>query len=279
MSRRIYDLTAIARPLEPAYRTNLAVLVLVPVVALLAAALSFAGLHPEASPLQAAATSALAAFGAWAVTRELAPDDNPAAFVSMLLAVAACTFLPVATVLPLFVTLFLLRIVNRTTGLAATPVDALLVTMFAAWVAWRLGAPLIALAAAAAFALDAVLPGGSVGSRVAAVVLAVLAIAGFAVPDDVALAANLETSTWLIVAGIAGAYGLTLLSRQPVRSTGDATGAPLSTARVRAGMLVGLLATFYFVVRAPGPAGHPDALLLACLAGVAAGAALTALRR
>ena len=40
----------------------------------------------QGAPMQAAIAAALSAFGAWALTRELAPDDNPAAFVSLVLA-------------------------------------------------------------------------------------------------------------------------------------------------------------------------------------------------
>jgi hypothetical protein len=272
MTRRLYTLTSIARPLEPGYPTNLAVLLLVPLAALLAAWMSIAGIHAQTPPLRAAITTALAAFGAWAVTREFAPDDNPAAFVSMLLAVAASVVMPFDSLLPLFVTLLLVRIVNHSTGLPPTLVDALLVTCFAAWAAWNLGAPLIAAAGALAFALDAILPGGSARSWVPALALAALAVARLLLADDVTWVADgLPGLSWLILATIMAAYVLALLRTRSVASTGDATGEPLSPRRVRAGMLVGALAACWFMLTTGGADARPEAPLFACLAGVAAG--------
>ena len=50
--------------------------------------------------------------------REFAPDNNPAAFVGVVLAYAALLLLGPGAYLLVFTTLFLVRIVNRTTGLA-----------------------------------------------------------------------------------------------------------------------------------------------------------------
>lgn len=266
-------MTSIARPLEPAYRTNLAVLIIVPVVALLAAGLSMAGLHAAATPVRAAMTTALAAFGAWALTRELAPDDNPAAFVSLVLAILACILAPVESLLPLFVTLFLVRIVNRTTGLAATAIDTLLVAGFAGWVAWRLGMPLIAVAGAAAFVLDAIQPNGNARSWLAAFVLGVFGLALLAAGPGVTVVAGQSGLWWGVVIAITVSYAFVIFRTDSVTSTGDATNEPLSPARVRCGMGVAGLVAFCFLVRTD-PAGlPPDLLIFACLAGVVAGAA------
>ena len=72
---RLSALTSLGRPLDPAWSTNRAVLWLLPALAILGAGLAWRdGLDP-ASVAFAGFRTALLGFGAWAVARELAPDD------------------------------------------------------------------------------------------------------------------------------------------------------------------------------------------------------------
>ena len=102
---------------------------------------------------------ALVAFGGWALTRELAPDDNPAAFIAMALAVGAL-FAGADSVLLIFIAMFLARVVNRTTGLGPRVIDSVMVAGLACWASFGLGQPLIGLVAAFAFAADGTLADG-----------------------------------------------------------------------------------------------------------------------
>ena len=109
----IYKITSIGRPLDPSYVTNKAVLLLMPAAGIVAAA---ASVFRDASGLQIAASAlagVIVVFGTWALARELVPDDNPTAFVSMGLALATLLVVDSPNLLLLFVTLFLVRIVNR----------------------------------------------------------------------------------------------------------------------------------------------------------------------
>ncbi len=174
---RLYRVTSIGRPLDPSYRTNLAVLVLMPVAALVAAvaaAIRGDGLGAIAAQALVGPT---AAFGAWALARELAPDDNPAAFVSMALAFAASLTVASPSLLLLFATLGMVRIVNRTVGPPARLTDSLVVLGLILATAWITRSPVLPVVGAVAFALDASLEDGTRRQ----LAFAVLALVGAAV--------------------------------------------------------------------------------------------------
>ncbi len=243
MSDPAYRFSGIGRPVDPAYPTNRAVLVLVS-LGFVAGALR--GFRADGAWLVAGflgINAALTLFLAWALTRELAPDDDPAAFVAAGLAGVAWSLLGTQSLLIPATLLVAVRLVSRTTGKAAEPTDAFLVLPlfgFAAWVAsWTLG-----LAGAAALAIDATLPRapGQAERRyhlgLAVVVLFVTAArllagtGGLQLPDGALLLSG--------IAVLAGGAGLVYPSP---RSCGDVDGEPLVDARVRGALLLGVLAT------------------------------------
>ncbi len=266
---RVYRLTSIGRPVVPSVRTNLAILVLMPIGALLYAAV---GAWQGAAPGVVAAsaiTGLLVVFGAWALTRELAPDDNAAAFVAVLFAFAALIAYREVSLLLLFTTMFLVRIVNRSTGLAPRLHDSVLVLALALWCAWSLSMPMLTLVAAAAFALDARLAGG----RTVQLCFAAAAVIAFVLllftPEGLSLTISLTLDRRaLVLAVIAVAYVVVIGLTGPMQSVGDATGVSLDTGRVRAGMLVGLLVPLLVPLTAPDRGDFP-VLAWACLAAVA----------
>ena len=86
---RIYKYTSIGRPLEPAFPSNKAVLILMPLGAVLGAIAAWMDGQSGVQLLQQAISFLLIVFGAWALARELDPDDHTAAFISMAAAVFA----------------------------------------------------------------------------------------------------------------------------------------------------------------------------------------------
>lgn len=263
----LYRFTSIARPVDPAYPTNRALLWLVPAAAAAAALLGLAGFGGDASIVTMAVATALATFGAWALTRELAPDDNPAAFVSFVFAFGAQVLWGPMTVIPLFVALVLVRIVNRSTGLPPRLTDAVLVTGFVVWAMDRLGDPLVGVAATIAFFLDASLARPARWQLVPGFVCLAASMA-FVVRDGVAMPAlaGLEGVTFWLATAILTAYAVVILATRACLSVGDVSGERLDAARVRGGMFVaGLLAA-----GAPVLAGEArlNTLIWACLLGV-----------
>ena len=271
----VYRYSSVARPVDPAYPTNRALLRLLPVIAIASAGASAIGLGQQ-TPVQAALAATLSAFGAWALTRELAPDDNPAAFVSLVLALGAQLVFGPITVLPLFVALVLVRIVNRSTGMRPRVVETALLVGFITWTIVRLDDPMIGVAASLAFFLDASLAQPARWQLLTGFTCFLVSLY-FVVSDGLSTPALTGLHGAALIAGIVVILGFfwVLVSTRDVRAVGDVSGEPLDPARVRSGMFVAA----FLAAAAPMYAGDPglNPLLLACLAGAAFSQCLAAL--
>ncbi|MEJ2540353.1 MAG: hypothetical protein P8188_10340 [Gemmatimonadota bacterium] len=262
-------LTSLARPLDPGWPTNRAVLFLMPLGGLAFALLDDShGWVPRAG---AALVGAGTVLGGWALGRELDPDRQGAAFVAMALAVTAALVEPTARLVVLFALLVLVRTVNRTVGPPATLPDLVAGLALAGVSAVALGAPEIMLGAALAFGADAAL-GGPGRSRWAAVVA--LGVTGL-------LAAGgslIGVGPWRWGAPSPGGLGVTavvavgfvaaLLRTGSVESVSDLTGEPLQARRIRWGMAVALAVAVATLLHGD-PGIRQGVLVWATLAGVA----------
>lgn len=233
----MYRFTSIARPIDPAYLTNRALLIVLPVVGLLSAGLAY--LHDTgAGPLTAALSGALVAFAAWALTRELAPDYNGAAFVALAFAWLAYSVFGVRLVLLLFVALVLIRVVNRSTGLPLRPLDTLGVLGFCIWAAASTQQPLILLIASLAFVLDARLK-EPLRRHYLAAAACLAAFAWMLLRDARLFAGDLTAWDWSLVgASVLGVGLLVKMNPEPV-SYCDTAPQRLDRVRVSAGLIVG----------------------------------------
>ena len=235
----LYRFTSIARPVDPRYPTNRALLIVLPLLALASAGL--AGIYElRGDPLSASLAALLTGFVAWALTRELAPDDDAAAFVALGLAWLLSVFFGASSVLLPFVALFLVRIVNRSTGLAARLLDTFAVLGFCIWAAITLEQATILLLAAAAFALDATLKDPLrhhfLAAFVCIVVFAWMLFDGAALVSD-----HLTSKDWLMLFALAVAIlSVAKQTGEPV-SVCDALPERLDALRVNAGLVVGFL--------------------------------------
>ncbi|TFG52266.1 MAG: hypothetical protein E4H37_06410, partial [Gemmatimonadales bacterium] len=267
---RIYRVTSIGRPLDPSYRTNLAVLVLMPVAAVVAALVAAIRGDPAGAIAAQALVGPAAAFGAWALARELAPDDNPAAFVSMALAFAASLTVASPSLLLLFTTLGMVRIVNRTVGPPARLTDSLVVLGLILATAWIIRSPVLPVVGAVAFALDASLEDGTRRQLAFAMLALVGAAVALGVVDTATESHTLPVATGALIGIVSVGFGIAIARTRRVSSVADMTGQPLSVNRVRAGMFIALLVAVQAVLL--GTEGlELSALVWATLAGVAIG--------
>lgn len=247
----MHRFSSIGRPIDRRYATNRAVASL----ALLVAVASFlvlrlSGESPPASFLRAVSL-AVGFFLAWAIARELDPDHGASAFVA-----AGLTLIPLATLArpdyaAVFLVLLLLRIVNRSVGPAARPLDTIGILALVAVAAWR-GNPLIVMAAAIAFILDGILKPGhrihlaAAGASLGLVVVAWTNLAG-------GLPGAPDMTSWL---GLGATLPILILikgSGDPL-SVSDDGGGRLSATRVRSAQWLGFL-LFAALVVGSGPAG------------------------
>ncbi len=246
MGHPIHRFSAIARPVEPQYPTNLAILL---VMGACAIGLGVTALARGASATDAGLaglTGALMVFATWALARDLAPDDNPAAFVALIpiaVVVGLGSHPPGLSQLPAaLLTIGLVRVVNRSVGPPAKLTDQIAVIVMLGLVVRDEHTAAAGLAAVLAFGLDAVLvqrhPRGWIFAG-----LAVLAtVVGIATAD--VLPSLATPGPWTIAAiAVAGLFGVVIATQPPPRAEADVSaGGPLRRDRVQGGMLVGLVA-------------------------------------
>ncbi len=273
---RIYTLTSIGRPIEMRISTNRLMVILLAPSALVALLLAFWQEVPAVGAVVFALTTALGAFGGWALGRELDPDDQAAAFIAQALAVLVMLFIGPGGAsylfLVLFTTLGLVRQVNRTTGLEARLTDSLLLLGLTLWVMYGTENPLYGLVAGLSFALD-----GSLKKALRRQWLfAILSVGGtvvYMVDHDLGFGMISPPHTlpqWL-AALVAVVFALNILSTKKVISVTDVSRGVLNVTRVRGGMWVALVALVL---------GLPEVAEVAVIAAAAAGISLAgALRR
>jgi hypothetical protein len=262
-----YRFSGVARPVDPAYPTNKAVLLFAPVAFLFGAMLAYFDGSGFGAILLAGLNASLLLFFTWALTRELSPDDNPAAFLAATLALAVWHRVGPQSILTLAMILMAARLVNRSTGKPAMFHDSLLaiagfgaMAWFSSWVFGAIGA--------LAFVLDAWLPVAGTQPRrrdhlAFALVLAIVTGIRVSVGSEpMRLPAHLP-----VFGAIAGLCALAVLLYPRPESDGDIDGYPLVHARVRGALAVGLLATVLLTLD-PGVDPFGIAGLWACVLAV-----------
>lgn len=265
----VYRYTAIGRPLDPKWPSNKAVLILMP-LALLAGVIwtLFQGQGLQTALLNGL-VFALAVFGSWAMGRELLPDDHAAAFVGMAMAFLACLSFQSPGLLLIFTTLGLVRIVNRSSGLAARWGDSIVVTVLVVCTVYATQSPWFGAVAALAFVLDASLK-NPLRRQLLFAALSLGTMVVYIVDYDVSwltVQAPRSLLQWLAVICTL-MIGLNLYLVKKVHSRGDVNGKRLDPDRVKAAIVVALLAMFQALDKMPDVI-----LLLATIAGLCLGMA------
>jgi len=239
---QLTDVTALARPIDPRYPTNLAISVASLVVAAGGAVYRVTSGDGWLDALLWGVGAAFAVFLAWALARELDPDHDLSAFVAAALAVIGLISLGQPALLPLFWLLLLLRVVNRTTGVPARPLDSLGVLGLAGWLAWQDVWP-AALVTALGFLLDALLP-NPLRRHLAFAGLALLALVATGIGHEHATDELFASADWVVIGGVAALWVVVVYTSDYVTSRGDVTGQRLSVPRVQAAQGLALLAAF-----------------------------------
>jgi len=267
---RINNYTSIARPLDPGFPTNKAVMILMPIGAALGAIAAWMNGVDGVGIFQQALNFLLIVFGSWALARDLNPDDHTAAFIAIAAGVLAAFIVSSPGLLVVFATLGLVRIVNRTTGLAARKTDSVLLMLLAILVIYSTASPYFGLVAALAFILDGSLKEPlrhqwifamvCLGGTIVYMVDHDIGISQISVPDSL--------FEWLGLLFLL-IFALNTLLLKKVHSKGDVTGKRLDLNRVRGGMAVGLFAALQAIIR-------PDevVIIVAAIAGICIGMAV-----
>ena len=269
LNHRIYRYTSIGRTLDPAVPSNRAVLALLPLAAILGAAVTWAGGSDLFQVLQQAVRFVLILFAAWALARELDPDHGPVAFIGLAVGLVVALVVPSAGVLIAYVTLGLIRIVNRSTGLVANRADSVALMVLSILVIYLSESPAFGVVAALAFILDGSLKDPlrhqwgfaliCFGATVVYMVDHHVGLVQISTPDSL--------FDWVALLFLT-MFGLNILITRSVRCRSDVHDRPLDVNRVRGGMLVALCAALQGI-RSPAAV----AVIVASIAGVCVGMA------
>jgi hypothetical protein len=243
---KMSDILATGRPIDPTYPTNLAIVLLSVVVTVAGTIWQLVSGGALLESVLWGIGVSIALFLTWALGRELDPDHDLSAFVGVGLALISLLVLGTPSLL-LFVWLLLaLRIVNRSTGLPARPLDTLAVLGLGAWLTWQ-GDWIVGLMTAVAFLLDGLL---SPPLR-PHLFLAALAFAGTVVLSlfygDMAVRGGATVPVVLASLAMAGLFLVVIARSRHVRTVGDITGEPLISRRVQAAQALSLATALLFV--------------------------------
>jgi len=264
---RIYRFSHLFRMLDPAWPSNLAVLIVAPLAAVSVLGWAWMSRHSPSASLTAGVVAALAVFGTWALAREVLPDDHVAPFVSLALGfLAALSFLTPGLFL-LFATLGLVRIVNRSTGLMPRTSDSVVVTLLVIASIYATARPWFGLVAALAFFLDGVLKKPVKKQWLFALVCLGATVVYF-VDHDLTWWQMVRLDSLLKWLAMLAMLLLTfnMLTLKKVHARGDVGNARLNVERVKAGMVVGILATLQGL-----DAKSESILLISTIAGLGLG--------
>jgi pimeloyl-ACP methyl ester carboxylesterase len=242
-------------------------MILVPAAGLALGGLALGQKQSMLAALESAMRGALATFGGWALAREIAPDDNPGAFVSIGLPRATQLLLTSPGVLPLFSAIMLARVLNRSVGIPATLVDSMAVTLLVGWTVYSNRNPGPGFVAAAGFGLDALLAQPLRRQWVFAMVCLGGALASFQLRESPVSSNETLGPLEVSIITVALGFALLILLTRHVRSVADLTGVPLNLNRVRAAMAVAWLLGIQGILSAD-IASPPVVLIWAALGGL-----------
>ncbi|MGD8929971.1 MAG: hypothetical protein PVI22_13430, partial [Lysobacterales bacterium] len=269
-NHRISQYTSIGRPLDARSASGRAVLAGVVLAAIVGGALALHNGEGAGFASQQALVFLLAVFATWALARELDPDDPSAAFIAMAVGLATVLAAPSPGLFVAFTTLGLMRIVNRSSGLAARKIDSLLLVVLSVAVMYLSDSPFFGLVAALAFILDGSLREPLRHQWVFGLV-GIGATVVYMVDHDVGLAyfsAPRSLIEWLVLLCVL-LLGLDALLLGEVKARGDFTGRRLDRGRVRGAVAVALAAALQGLNR-PGQL----AVIIAAIAGICIAVAL-----
>ncbi len=236
----MHPLTTIARPIDPSYPTNRAIIILMLLISTGAAAYSslYLGVALFDALLQGF-VAGIAIFFAWAISRELDPDSEYAAFLPALICIPLLIIVPEPGLLTSLFLLLLLRIVNRTTGQLAGILDSAALLLLTGWLVlggfWVAGP-----AAVAAFILDGHLKDPNPRQLWFATLLIIGMFAYLSLFGSTLTALSLPAASWLLIPMlIAPLLFISVIIRKGrILSGGDQSGEPLDRGRVQAARLL-----------------------------------------
>lgn len=121
--------SALSRPIDLDYPDNRIIIYLSTVIFIVSISYQIISGQHLSEAIIRAGRSSLSIFFAWALTKEIDPDNPHAALIAAGLGVCCLLFLEIPFILPLVLLLFLFRITNRISGIIPTLFDSILILL------------------------------------------------------------------------------------------------------------------------------------------------------
>lgn len=154
---KISDITSLGRVVDPRYPTNLTILLISILVGSVLFGFSVYTGEDFLASISAAFTLGVSVFLTWAISREIDPEHELAAFAGLLAVIPGYLFLGDPNLVKTLTMLLLLRLLNRTTGLKPKLLDSFTILAFGTLLVLR-GNWIFGFFCAAALFLDSRLP-------------------------------------------------------------------------------------------------------------------------
>ncbi|AKB85334.1 hypothetical protein [Methanococcoides methylutens] len=241
-----YRITSINRPLDPDYPTNRLILLICLIVLIISSLFHFASNKDVIAAAIYGLKAGISVFLVWAISREIDPDHEIAAFAPVLLSLIPAMIYGMQPLLALYWLLLILRIVNRSTGSKAGILDIMAALLIGAYLSheifWIFG-----IITAAALFIDSRLSAPEKVHLFAAIIMAGITL--FMIPKGNENAIK-EFSITRILALISMTFLflLPLISSEKIKSKSDRTSEPLEKIRVKLAMVIFLLTAITFTL-------------------------------
>jgi hypothetical protein len=234
----MYLFTSIGRPVYPGYPSNFAILAVAAIAGVIAGSLRLVRSGGDiGASIATGFFMGAAVFIAWSLTREAAPDQEMAAFVSAGFAFVLSILwnVPALNLLGLAAIIVYLRLIDRVVGPPFRWIDTIGASVFVLILAWQ-GDWVLVFFAAAAFLLDAVLPPNPLQRHLPFAAGAAL-VGLFVVSRQPIQSLSLSTENLIVCGAALMAFLIYLLTHFHVRILTDAPGYASSFERVQATMI------------------------------------------
>jgi hypothetical protein len=234
----MYLWTSIGRPVYPGYPSNFAILAAAAIAGVVAGSLRLVRSGGDiGASIATGFFMGAAVFIAWSLTREAAPDQDVAAFVSAGFAFVLSILwnVPVLNIIGLGTIIIFLRLINRIVGPPFRWVDTIAASIFVLVLAWQ-GDWVLIFFGAAAFLLDAILPPHPLQRHLPFAAGAAL-VGLFVVSRQPIQSLWLSTENIIVCAAALMAFLIYLLTHFHVRVVTDAPGYASSFERMQATMI------------------------------------------
>ncbi|WP_340819322.1 hypothetical protein [Methanolobus sp. WCC4] len=251
-----HKITTIGRPLNPGYFTNKLIIIITVLTFIIHTILTivtlFNSAHEETNytNLITGFRAGLLVFLLWAISRELDPDKEWGAFVTVSLALVFMVFFEIPSILPFAWFLLILRMTNHSSGMPAGIMDSFLVATIGTILAYYVSG-IYGILTAMTFISDSQLNDPAkyhfpIGALMLIVSAGICFRQGGTIFDQ-----TLE-SMFFVLSGII-LFLPAIIWPGKLESVGDRTNEPLDPARIKMGKVMGIL-VFLGVLTMPAEA-------------------------